>query len=254
MIHLPPLRTKRLNVRMQELSIGAGIGLAAIAPSRHEYATSEFLRAVVPAEDGDVRLWSVQERMLAVCHYLAATAPNGESDFAVGQTARLTDYLDTGRDYLPSVSAGQACGDTWTFVPLTGMAAEAIEQLAPSTDDRAHWLMGMMAAQLLRIDQQGAVVADDLAPQDDSGFGQWLRQRMNVLSQYPQSDFVELLEAFYRGEFEARHFFAVEPGADGILALPKGGEAILPPARFPVGECVSPVAKRLAERVPVPGA
>lgn len=248
MINIPPLRTRRLNVRMHELTIGAAIRLAGIAPSQYERATTEFLQAVVPADAGDVRTWTVQERMLAVCHYLAATAPGGDADFAVGESGRLTDYMDTASDYVASVNVGKACGDEWICVPLTGMAAEAIEMGATAPDDRAHWLMSMMAAQLLRVNDQGEVLPEDTPPQDVAGYTAWLGQRRTVLAAYPQSDFGDLLQLFYTGEAGLRHFFAIEPAGDGVVALAKGGGA-LPPARFPVGECISPVAQRLAQRL-----
>lgn len=254
MIHIPPLRTRRLNVRMHELRIGDAMRLAAISPALHELATTEFLRAVVPAEAGDVRLWSVQERMLAVCHYLSATATDGVPDFAIGGGGHLSDYLDTSRDYVASVDVGQACGDQWVCVPLTGMAAEAIELQAPSADDRAHWLVSMMAAQLLRVDDQGAVLPDDQPPQDDAGLSEWLRHRRAVFCDYPQSDFGALLQLFYVGEAGIRHFFAIDPGHDGIVATAKGGGADLPPVRFPVGQCIDPVARGLAQKLSGAGA
>jgi hypothetical protein len=265
MILIPPLRTRRLSVQFKELSIGAAIRLAGIHPRQHEFATSEFLKAVVDAAAtptdkhvADPRLWTVEERTLAVCHYLAAVADNGEADFQVGEAGKLTDYLDTGRDYVATAPAGQAADDKWQMVPLTGMAAEVIEGLAGDVDGvpagRMHWLVGTMAAQMVRVDAEGKPL-EPLAPDSDAELSEWIRGRMRVLSEFPESAFSQLLAARAAGMRALAHFFVTDTSDDGLVCLParkgEGGEQ-LPPARFPVDQCISPVALELAQPMQKP--
>lgn len=262
MILIPPLRTRRLNVQFKEVTIGEAIRLAGIHPKQHEYATTAFLQSIIESataptdkHEADPRLWTVQERTLAVCHYLAATADNGEADFKVGDHGRLTDYMDTGRDYVPMAEAGEAAQDRWRMIPLTGMAAEVLERLEGGVDGvpegRMHWLIGTMAAQLVRVDEHGRT-KDDPAPTSDAELTDWLRERMKVFSSFPESDFMQLLVARSVGSEGVAHLFNMEPADDGLVcvAKEKGEGDQLPPARFPVGECISELAKELARSLP----
>lgn len=257
MIIIPPLRTRRINAKLRELSAGAAIRLAGIHPSQHELATTEFLRAVIESADtptpghvADPRLWTVQERTLAVCHYIAASAPNGEADFAVGEGGHLTNYMVTEADYVASVDLGEACEDRWRMVPMVGMAAEAIERADGQVEDVApghmHWLVGSMATQLQRVGPDGQLLGE-LPPVDDAAFDDWLRARMTVLANFPQSDFESLLVLRARGAQGLLHLFDMDVGAAGVVAFPKELEAGLPPARFPVDVCLSDLAKGLAQ-------
>jgi len=61
-----PFHTPRHHVDMHELTLGACIKIAQI--QEYERGISEFLRACGCGETHD---WSVQERYLAVAHYIA---------------------------------------------------------------------------------------------------------------------------------------------------------------------------------------
>lgn len=254
MITIPPLRTRRLNVRLREISAGAAIRLAGIKAERHEYATSEFLRAVIdtaeattPEHVTDPMMWTVQERTLAVCHYMAVTASDGNADFSVGE-GKMSDYMVTNCDYVDGVDLGVACEDSWRMVPMTGMAAEVIELLEGSIPDipegRVHWLLGSMAAQLVRIDKDGP------APVDESSYTNWLKERMTVFMNFPEGDFYELVRLRMKGAEALKHLFNVDiGGASGMLAYPagEGVGAELPPARFSVDKCITEDSRRYGQ-------
>lgn len=265
MILIPPLRTKRLNVTFKEISIGDAIRLAGIHPRENERATTEFLNVVIESATKptdlhvtDPRMWSVQERTLAVCHYIAATADNENRDFLVGESGRLTDYMDTSRDYVAAALVGEAAEDHWRVVPLTGLAAEMLERLESDGVDgispgRMHWVFGCMAAQLQRVDAKGQLI-EEPPPESDAALTDWLRDRMRVLAGFPESQFVQLLRVMNVGMGKIGHLFNMEPAADGLVCLPvrKGEGGELPPARFPVDECLGPMAHQFAQQLPKP--
>jgi len=247
MIHFPPLRTRRLTAQLRELTIGDAIALAAMPPHLEESACTEFLRRAVASAQGidNPARWTVQERMLAVCHYLAATANDGP-DFSLGD-GHYSDYLDGSTDIqtsAPTLEVGELGGDIWHVRHLTGAMAESIERMAgevPGVAGRLHWLLGAMAAQMVRA---GESVPD--ASDGEGSFDEFLVARMQIMAAFPESDFAALMELFFLGRDKLHHLFKTDFTSDGIVALPKGGAAgDLPPARFPVSTCLSRVAREL---------
>lgn len=243
-IYFPVLRTKRLRVQLRELTIGESLQLAAMPPDQPEAVCTAFLRRAAAESEGvpDPTQWTVPERLLAVCQYMAATLEDGP-DFAVGD-GHYSDYLDGARDVEDGLAeVGEVGGDVWKARHLTGGMAESIERLAgelPGISGRLHWLYGAMAAQLV-LDGEAAP-----APEDGEGaFDEWLLQRMKALLAYPDSD-AELLMGYYLAAREKmQHLFRVEFARDGIVAMPKGGAATLPPARFPADSCLSEFARQM---------
>jgi hypothetical protein len=135
------------------------------------------------------------------------------------------------------------------MVPMLGMAAEAIERadgdVPRVSAGRMHWLVGSMAAQLQRVGPDGKPV-EEPAPADDVGYDDWLKARMAVLADFPQSEFEALMGLRARGVQGLLHLFDMDVGAEGMVALPKETEAGLPPARFSVDVCISDLAKGFA--------
>lgn len=87
-----------------------------------EASCTAFLRRAVETSKGieDPAHWTVQGRMLAVCHYLASTA--GGPDFSLGD-GRYSDYLDGASDIptaVASVEIGEVGGDAAGIRHLTG--------------------------------------------------------------------------------------------------------------------------------------
>lgn len=247
MLHFPVLRTRRLTVQLRELSIGESISIAAMPAHLEEASCTAFLRRAVESAKGiaDPAHWTVQERMLMVCHYLAAVSDDGP-DFALGEGC-YSDYLDGGADISTSihhVDVGDVGGDTWHVRHMTGAMAESIERTAGEVagiSGRLHWLLGGMAAQMVRASE---TVPD--ASEGEGAFDEFLVDRMRVMSGFPESDFSVLMSRYATGREKLHHLFGVEFTADGLVALPKGGAARdLPPARFPVRSCISQMARDL---------
>ena len=101
MIYFPVLRMRRLTVQLRELSIGESIKIASMPAHLEEASVTAMLRYAVESVKGkdiieDPAHWTVQERIMAVCHYLASIS-DGEPDFTIGK-GRYSDYLDGGND------------------------------------------------------------------------------------------------------------------------------------------------------------
>lgn len=249
MIHFPVLRMRRLTVQLRELSIGESISIAAIPTHLDEVSCTKFLRcAVESVKDStitDPANWTVQERIMAVCHYLAAVSEDGP-DFSIGE-GHYSDYLDGENDSAvlqEYFEVGEVGGDAWSVRHLTGAMAESIERISGEIEGvsgRLHWLLGGMAAQMVRKDE------DILSPADGEGaYDEFLINRIRIFSGYPEGDFIALMSEYAVGCEKLHHLFRIELSHNGIISLPKGGAANnLPPARFPVRACLSRVAHGL---------
>jgi hypothetical protein len=252
MIHIPLLRTRRLTVQLRELSIGESVAIAAMPPHLEQATATAFLRAAVQSAQGieNPSNWTVQERTLAVAHYLAVTSDDGP-DFALGG-GRYSDYLDGAADIktqTAQIEVGEVGGDTWHIRHLTGAMAESIERMAGEVQDamgkplsgRLHWLLGAMAAQMVRSNE-------DMPNADtpDGAFDEFLVARMKIMGAFPESDFSALMALHSAGREKLHHLFDIEFDKDGIIVMPKGGAAAnLPPARFPAHACLTRMAREL---------
>lgn len=245
MIHFAPFHTRRLNVEFREISIADAVRLANIPDARSEAAITELLRMATRPLPGmtllDPAQWSVQERMLGVGYYLAHVAEDGP-DFSLGN-ARYSDYLVADSDYPSdneSVRLGDVGGDAWHMQPLLGAEAEAIESMGEGI---LHWLTGAMAAQMRRegeTDRPDAFVAP-------ARYREWLRERMDVIQAYAESEFVLLLAQYESGMHAQAHFFNLEFSDSGPVA--KGGDGSeLPAARFPVDACITGISQALGRK------
>lgn len=245
MIFFPLLRTRRLTIQLQELSIGDSLALANTPAGRNEAEITAFLRGAVKAvEKGpqDPADWTVQERTAAVAHYLCATG--GEPDFQLGD-GRFSDYFAGEDEKTPigDINAGFCGGEEWTYRALTGRMAESIERLVgevkfPDGRElpvRAHWIFGAMAYQMLN--------ADAAPPTDETPDGQadeWCASRMKVFMAFPESVFGDLISLWITSRRKTDTLFSIDYSDEGIVALPKEGTAEnLPPARFPARTCIS---------------
>lgn len=246
-IFFPVLRSRRLTVQLHEIPIGDALDLAAMPGHLDEACCTAFLRAAVASAKGieDPSEWTVQERMLAVCHYLAATTDDGP-DFSVGK-GKYSDYLEGAKDVQSLANAlrlGEVAKDYWGIRHLTGGMAESIERLVgeiPKVAGRLHWLIGAMAAQLVRDGEAVPTPADG-----EGAFDEYLLQRMQILLTYPGSDFQALMLLYLEGRAKLAHLFEIDFNDEGIVVMPKGGVASeLPPARFPIYSCLPRLALEL---------
>jgi hypothetical protein len=252
MSYFPPLRTRRLTVQLKDISIGDAVGLADMPTHLEEAGCAALLNAAIaevsngpknPAE------WTVQERTLAVAHYLASVLDDGP-DFSLG-IGKYSDYLQGDVDISPAMKhaelgeIGEVGGDHWTVRHLTGAMAEAIERVNGELEPlkpRLRWILAGMAAQMVR---KGETLPE---LESDGQFDEWLLQRMRVFAQFPEPDFARLMLAYNHGRNKLHHLFAFDFGVDGgIVILPKqGGAPGLPAARFPFHAGISRLALELA--------
>ena len=241
MIHFPALRMRRLTLQLRELTIGQSIAVAEMPVHLEESAITAFLRAATESAKGiaDPADWTVQERAFSIGHYLASTMEDGP-DFAIGE-GHFSDYMDGANDFpAESVELGELGGDTWSLRQLTGAMAESIERMAGEVaTGRLHWLLGGMAAQMIRAGEE--------APSASAGegkFDEWLVSKMRVLREFAEGDFAALVALYTEGRDKLHHLLRIDFAPDGIAVLPKGGAA-LPPARFRADSCLSELAKEL---------
>lgn len=248
MILFPHIRTRRIAVRLRELTLGEAIAVCKLPAERHELTTTEFLRFVASAAEApqpqyltDPRLWSVEERTLLVCHYLAQVSDDGP-DFAVGGSAKLTDYVVFDADLAIDRLDLQVAGKAMAMRPLNGLQAETLER---ACTDRGEWLIGAMACQVLPADEAEPAWAD----MSDVQALEWVKARSEAIRALPESDFEALLLAYSDGARRLHHFFAISFDDQGVVCEPNEQEAgHRNPARFRAASCLSDAALRLFGR------
>lgn len=249
MIDFPVLRTQRLTVQLKELSIGAACQIAAMPTHAEQASNTAFLRhAIDTVSNGptDPVQWTVQERIMATCHYMASTLEDGPN-FSVG-AGHYGDYLDGASNdaaALESVDVGELGGDVWRVRHLTGAMAESIERMngeVGGVSGYLHWVLAGMALQMTLAD------GEDGMPQEGTALDNHLAEKMRVIAAYPESDFIALRAMYEAGRDKLHHLFRVvfsrDNSSTGIIVLPQGGVA-LPPARFPAHSCVSGMAREM---------
>lgn len=249
MIIFAPLRTRRLDVQLQELSIGDEIALCHLPEKAHEKSLTAFLERAVKTAAAPTdrhisspRAWSVGERLLSLAHYCIHVREDGP-DYAVTDTSRLSDYLDIAKDISGAPVAFEACDDHWVMHPLIGAAVEVLEGLQGQMTlaGREFWIVGAMAAQLLR---QGEVIPDPVA--DYSQYSDWLQKRIATMALMPSSGFEKLFIAYSEAMQSGGQFFRIWFDEMGVIVLPREAGAMMPPARFPVRAAIGGIAPYLA--------
>lgn len=245
MLHFPRLLTARLDVQLRELTMREAVALAATPLNRHEAAAAAFLALVVAEARGphaEPGRWTVQERMLVVAHYLAAAGGEG-ANFSIG-AGRFLDFLHPAADHPgDECDAGDACGDRWRIKQLTGDEALAMEPLCKTRFD---WLAASMAAQMTAATESGPARPD--ATSQPAAYVDWLSERLQLLKELPEGDFVDLFGAYSTGKRALFHLFELDADAAGHIALARtdgGGDRLSAPARFPVGSAIGDVAQIL---------
>lgn len=243
LINIPPLRVKRFTAQMRELSIRDAIALAAIPASMQHAAASFFMKCAVTDVEGaveDPELWTVQERTLAICHYMSSTYDDGP-DFTLNNGAKYSDYL-AGKDFKDShIDIGEVEGDAWTVRHMTGRLACSIERLVGEVDgvnDYTFWQVAIMAAQMVPNGLSG----DELT---DSDLDQFILERINVIASFPESVFAVLLSKWHAAVDELQHLVFLAFDDEGTLCLSsdEGGSLGRRPARFPAGAVVTSLAR-----------
>jgi hypothetical protein len=240
MITFSPLKTRRLNITLHEISAGDAIALCAMRSDMQEASTTALLQGIITPDPAprasqvvNPRAMTVCERAMITAHYIAHV--NGEShDFYVGEQGRFSNYIRDGADYPQErVDVCELGGDFWTARPILGADAEAIERLIVggrlASSGRAVWRVAAMAATMSR---RGESVPNPLEV-SDSEFDDWIESRVRVFMGFPERDFINLLMEFIEAQQKLDHLLILHIGTDGLVFLPNEGGAGLPPARFP---------------------
>lgn len=243
MINIPALRVKRFTAQMRELSIRDAIALSAIPAELQHEAASFFIKSAVTSVDGDVQdpdLWTVQERTMAICHYMSSTYDDGP-DFSLSSGLKYSDYL-FGADFKTDhVDIGEIEGDKWIVRQLTGRLARSTERLmgeVEGVNDYTFWQFALMAAQLV----PNGISGDDLT---DSELDVFILERINVIASFPESVFTLLLDKWLGAVHEMQHLVGISFDSEGVLCLDSEEKGVLGrnPARFPAGTVVTPLAR-----------
>ena len=252
MKHIPILRTARLKLQLKPLSIGNAVRIASMPAHLEQAEATQFLTcAIESVTQGpeDPLEWTVQERTLAIAHYIASTSdtPNfvlSESNSGKSKS-RYLDYLDGGHDYPEdeTIDLGEISGGAWRMGHLLGKHVESIERLSGelSLSPRFHWIVGGMAAQLIHPGDKPHEGTDDT-------YDKWLLSRMKLILDCSEHDFEHLLFAVESGRSQLYHLFDYTFDADkgGLIILPREADGDMPPARFPVASRISKLARELA--------
>lgn len=235
MLTFSVLRTPRLQVELQELSARDAIALCQMPPEEGEHGATELLKRIVVTpsaprrgQETDIRLWSVQERALAVAHYLAHVIGG---DFKIGDRGKFSDYLMEGGIGSPPepIALGEVNGKLWHCQPMLGWHSEAIERLIQANElDGTYggWMVGALSVQVYS--------GEPLALHDatDAVIDAAVHERATALLAMPESDFMALVGLFVNRSHELDHIFRLSIGDDGIGFLPRKEVPGLPPARF----------------------
>jgi hypothetical protein len=236
-----PIKTKRLDVRLRELSVREVRAVCEISPRSHEATVTKFLSFATgfdATRSGlDPMLMTVQERAFLVCQYLAAMLDDGPN-FGVGADMRLSDFLDFEADhYADEVLVGEIQGEPVYMGNLLGQHAVDLETMCKSRGD---WRIGMMACQI-RLESMPAVDLSTMSEVERIG---WLDSRIEAISSMPESQAAELFDTvFVPGQQKLRHLFDVALDNDGIC-FASNGEAGYGLGRF---QPLSGVSKRATE-------
>jgi hypothetical protein len=231
MIIFPYLRTKRIAVELREPTIEEAIGICQIPGSRHEEATTRFLKIVAskaevprPGYVTDPRLWTVGERNRVVCQYLMQVADDGP-DFSVG-AAKMTSYaiLDADFDVAP-VPLGNLGDQPMVFRPMVGALAEVLELECSNIGD---WHLAAMGCLIYKEGEP----EPDWAQMSSSDILVWVRNRISETKARPESEFGWLYDMLETGLAASRQFFHLGFADDGIVCMPCKEEAGQHPARF----------------------
>lgn len=249
MIVFSPLRTRRLEVRLKELSIGDEIALCHLPEGAHEKALTEFLCRVIDTAStpsyqhlDNPRAWSVGERLLVLAHYCVHTRED-RPDYAVTEVSTLSDYLDMARDLPSQPATFDALEDQWVLHPLIGAAVEALEsmQAGSALRGREFWLLGSMAAQLLRAGESHPDPVVEYAE-----YLAWLRTRIETMQAIPSSGFEVLYTQYCAAQQQDTQFFKLWFDDLGVIVLAKEAGAVTPPARFLISACLGAIAISIA--------
>ena len=210
--------TRRIKAKMQELTLQQAIDLCQIPDSLNEQGISRALQFVVTETNLPLDEWTVQERIVALFHYITAQE---KGDWQLVENGSVSGYLIE-QDYPETPYTFEDDSDVFQIVPLTGEYLEAVERASDNT--RGSWILAAMAATVRDVNDDFDGSADERI--------QFNKQQFLTL---PESVFNRFLGHFQAAQIHLTHGVNVDFQDDGVVVLPKGG-AGLPPVRFQFDE------------------
>lgn len=210
--------TRRIKSQMQELTLQQAIDLCQVPDSFNEQGISRALQFIVKETNLPLDKWTVQERIVALFHYITAQE---KGDWQLVDNGSVADYLIE-QDYPETPYIFQDDGDLFHIVPLTGEYVEAIERATDST--RGKWILAAMAATIRAENDDFDGIPDER-----------ISENMTRLLALPESVFNRFLAHFQAAQIHLAHCVNIDFHDDGIILLPKGDTG-LPPVRFQFDE------------------
>lgn len=242
MLNIPLLRSSRITAELKEISMMNSIKLANMPEHLTEKQNTFLLNSIIESVQGieSPLMWTVQERMLTIAQYIAATQ-EGSPDFEVGEL-RYSDFLRGNAQYQhDQYEIGIYEDDHWSAIPLLGIMVETIEMLEGEIvgiEGRSHWYLGCMACQL--------VVKRKPLDIESNDYDKQVLERMILLSQFPESSFIELLAHLNLANKHFTHLFEIAISETGIVAQSIEKEGTAPSfARFPAYSAITTATQRI---------
>lgn len=254
MIAFAPLRTPRLQVDMRELRGSEAIALCHLPADMPEAGTTALLNCIAPPpeklRDGqvaDARQWTVQERALAVAHYLSHILG---SDFEIGEGARYSDFLlpETSWSVPAPIEVCELDGEVWSLQPLLGWHAESIERLVYAGElevSKNGWLTGAVAAMAYRASDGPLAVSDATDAEIDKA----LLSRAGELVGMPEHQMMLLIANVLARLGDLDHIFKLHFLPDGPTFLSTKEVPAMQSARFPFSMAIREETQDLFGRV-----
>lgn len=210
---IQPFITKRINAQMQELTIQGAIALCEIPPHLNELGISRALEKIINQTNLPLKEWTVQERVLAIAHYLTAQE---QGDFYITEQSKLSDfYLDQDYQETPYYF------DDLEIVPLTAKYAESIERAIISMNIQNAWTIGAMAATIRQKGDKWQGSADE-----------FIHENIQRILNLPESEFLELLNHFQAAQEHLKHGVEILYTNDGIAMLSQKGDTSVELVKF----------------------
>ena len=166
MVTFPITRTRHLTFQLKELTIAEAAALAGMNAGEEQAECTAFLRAAlkeVAQGEQNPADWTVEERILAVCQYLAGTDADGTPGALAGKTVRVILLTGGTESWYESDGIGEALDNQirrQTLMKYCGVEdAELVyvDGLSMGDDDPAK--REAAARHLDRIRQLGASLA-----------------------------------------------------------------------------------------------
>lgn len=230
--------TPRITAEMQPLTLGQAIELCEIPDCFNEESISRALKHIVKVSNIPLENWTVQERYLAIGHYIAAQE---KGDWEIADGALYSHYLLDNltpevEEFKFKIHDDNDETVNYKMSSLTGNMIEAVERFILSLTGKdgakkGDWVLACMAIQI-QEDSENALKLDEL--DDKTVLDEVIKQNYDRLLQTDEPFFNQLLSHYLIGLHAMAHCVKIAFLDDGLIVLPVAEEAGNKPARFRV--------------------